>query len=90
MSSLVVVSIACEADRASFVVRAAETHPQAVRPIFDEQIRRASVALDLCHLEAYPDRVREREAATSWLEHCREAREAMTWDAWCVRKGIRP
>lgn len=80
-----IVSLACEPDRARYVVASAETHPQAIRPIYDEQIRRCSVVLDLAHLHEYADRACERDVALEWLTHCRDQRVEMPWGDWMGR-----
>ena len=90
MSSLVVVSFPVEASRALVVCEAAETHPHASRHLFDEQLGRVSLVLDLGHLHAYADRCCERERVERWLRWCHDNRIALAWPAWCERNGLEP
>ena len=90
MSALVIVSFAAEPDRALAVLEAAATHPHVSRHVYDEQLRRVSVVLDLAHLHSYADRCRERERVDAWLLWCHAERCSMAWMHWCAWKGMVP
>jgi len=90
VSTLVVVSFDCEPTAASAVVRAAETHPYTAKAVFDEQLSRCHVVLDLYHLHHYPERACERERVERWLIECRDARPPRTvaWPDHLAAKGM--
>lgn len=90
MIALLPVSIHCEPDRAAHVVRAASTHPNVTASRYDEQLRVASLLLDLGTVTAYADRQCERERVQAWMTWCHDRAEACTWEAWCAYTGRTP
>lgn len=88
MTTSIVVSLRCESERALLVLRAAVTHPNVTRHLYDEQTRLVHVELDLACLETRAERCLEGDRVLRWLEFCRDERRELSWDTWLLLVGM--